>query len=80
MPAEQIGDYLIEYSGERLKIGRAWGAYLTVYLAASGTVHRTRILARHRVGLDTVYLSQEAAEARAREAGMAKLGRSSQKD
>lgn len=77
MPTEQIGNYIIEYSGEPLKIGRAWGAYLTVYMASPNPAHRNSLLPRHRVGLDTVFLTQDAAEERAREVGIAKLAKSS---
>lgn len=76
MPSEYIGDYLVEYTGEPLCIGKGWAAYLTIYAASPNPAHRTSILPKRRVCLDTVFLTQEAAAERARELAIAKIGKS----
>jgi len=74
VPTEQIGAYIIEYAGQWLRFGKAWGAYLAIYDARpSNPAHRHCVFARRRVCLETVCLTQEAAEQRARELGIEKV-------
>ena len=76
MPTEYIGEYLVEYSGEPLRIGNGWAAYLAIYDVKRNPAFRASIFPKHRVCLDTVFLTQEAAADRAREVAVAKIGRS----
>lgn len=73
MPSEQIGNYILEYAGEPLRIGSGWAAYLTIYSTSPNPAHRTSIFPRRRVRLDTVFVTQAAAEDCAREVGMSKI-------
>ena len=75
MPTEYIGEYLVEFTGEPLSIGKGWAAYLTIY-AVSNPLHRTSLFPKRRVCLDTVFLTQEAAAERARELAIEKIGKS----
>lgn len=74
MPTEYIGEYLVEYAGEPLSIGKGWAAYLTIY-AVSNSLHRTSIFPKRRVCLDTIFLTREAAEEHARKVAIAKIGK-----
>jgi hypothetical protein len=76
MPTEYIGEYLVEYTGEPLSIGKGWAAYLTIYAVSPNPAHRTSIIPKRRVCLDTVFLTQEAAAERARELALEKIGKS----
>lgn len=79
MPTEYIGEYLVEYSGEPLRIGKGWAAYLAIYDVNRNPAFRASIFPKHRVCLDTVFITQEAAAERAREVAVAKIGRSAGK-
>lgn len=75
MPTEYIGGYLVEYTGEPLRIGKGWAAFLAIYDVSRNPAFRASIFPKHRVSLDTVFLSQEEAAERAREVAIAKIGR-----
>ena len=79
MPTEYIGEYLVEYGGEPLRIGKGWAAYLAIYDVTRNPAFRAAILPKHRVCLDTEFITEEAAAERAREVAVAKIGRSSSK-
>ena len=79
MPTEYIGEYLVEYSGEPLRIGEGWGAHLAIYDVSRNPAFRASLFPKQRVCLDSVFVTQEEAAARAREVAVAKIGRSSSK-
>lgn len=74
MPTEYIGDYLVEYSGEPLRFSKGWAAYLAIYDVTRNPAFRASIFPKHRVCLDTVFLTEEAATERAREVAFHKIG------
>lgn len=78
MPTEYIGDYLVEYSGEPLRFTEGWGACLAIYDLSRNPAFRASIFPKHRVCVDTVFTTEEAAEQRAREIAIDKIGRSAQ--
>jgi hypothetical protein len=79
MPSEQIGKYEIEYSGMQLQsaneepASKGWGAYVTVYGPSLNPMHRNIVFPQHRVAVDTVFPTEEAAEIEARQAAIAML-------
>lgn len=73
MPTETIGDYEIEYAGMPLPEGEGWGAYLTVYGPSHNPMHRNTIFPTQRVAVETVFASEQEAQAQAREAALAML-------
>lgn len=79
MPTEYIGEYLVEYSGEPLRISKGWAAYLAIYDVSRNPAFRASLLPKHRVCVETVFNSEEAAAERAREVAIIKIGRSSSK-
>ncbi|HZW21077.1 hypothetical protein [Noviherbaspirillum sp.] len=74
MPTETIGDYLVEYSGEPLRIGNGWAAYLAIYDLTRNPAFRASLIPKHRVCLETVFNTEEAAAERAREVALEKIG------
>ena len=79
MPTEYIGEYLVEYSGEPLRFGKGWAAYLAIYDVSRNPAFRTGIFPKRRVCLDTVFITEEAAANRAREVALVKIGPSASK-
>jgi hypothetical protein len=67
---EQIGDYEIEYSGEKMTDVDGWGAYVTVYGPSTNPMHRNSIVPTHRVAVDHVFPTELEAEAAARAAAL----------
>lgn len=65
MPSETIGEYEIEYSGVQLPEGEGWGAYVTVYGPSPNPMHRTPLFPHHRVAVETVFPTEQAAEEQA---------------
>jgi hypothetical protein len=63
MKTEQIGDYEIEYSAEQLPEAEGWAAFLTVYGPSPNPMHRNPIFPRQRVCVDTMFSSEQEAEA-----------------
>ena len=76
MPTEYIGEYLVEYGGEPLSLGKGWAAYIAVYDVTRNPAFHAALLPRQRVSLDTVFLTEEAAAEHARDVAVAKIGRS----
>ncbi|OWW18181.1 hypothetical protein [Noviherbaspirillum denitrificans] len=76
MATEYIGEYLVEYGGEALCLGKGWAAYIAIYDVTRNPAFRAALIPRQRVSLDTVFLTEEAATERAREVAVAKIGRS----
>lgn len=79
MPTEYIGDYLVEYSGERLRYGKGWGAHVGIYDVSRNPAFRASLFPKQRVCVETEFLTEEAAAERAREVAIMKIGRSSSK-
>ncbi|GAB3545385.1 hypothetical protein GCM10027343_21730 [Noviherbaspirillum agri] len=67
MPSEFIGEYEIEYTGVHLVDGEGWAAYVTVYGPSTNPMHRTPLFPYHRVAVETVFPTEQAAEEEARE-------------
>ena len=73
MPTEQIGDYEIEYAGERLEDVDGWAAWVTVYGPSTNPMHRNALVPRQRVALEQVFASETEAEAAAHAAALTML-------
>lgn len=74
MKSEQIGEYEIEYSGVQLPDSEDWGAYLTISGPSSNPMHMNTIFPHQRVCIDTVFPTEQAAEAEARKLAMSMIG------
>jgi len=73
VPTEQIGDYEIEYAGERLTDVEGWAAFVTVYGPSTNPMHRNALVPHQRVAVEQVFDSEEGALAEARVAALAML-------
>ena len=73
MATEQIGDYEIEYAGERLAEVEGWAAFVTVYGPSTNPMHRNALVPHQRVAVEQVFGSEEIALAEARIAAVAML-------
>lgn len=73
MPTEQIGDYEIDYAGERLTEVEGWAAFVTVYGPSANPMHRNALVPHQRVAVEQVFASEQAALAEARVAALAML-------
>jgi hypothetical protein len=73
VPTEQIGDYEIDYSGEKMTDVDGWGAYVTIYGPSANPMHRNSIVPRHRVAVDHVFPTEQEAEAEARKVALSML-------
>ena len=78
MPTEYIGEYLVEYSGEPLRFGKGWAAYLVIYDVTRNPAFRISLFPKRRVCLENVFETEEIAAQHAREVAMAKIGRSAE--
>jgi hypothetical protein len=74
VPTEQIGEYAIEYSGERLTDVKGWAAYVTVYGPATNPMHRNAIVPHQRVAVEQVFATEAEAEAEAHKVAHGMLG------
>ena len=73
MPSEKIGEYEIDYSGVALPDSHHWAAYLTIYGPSSNPMHREPVFPLQRVAVETVFPSEEAAQAGARDVAVSML-------
>ena len=73
MPTEQIGDYEIELTGERLTDVDGWAAFVSVYGPSTNPMHRNALVPHQRVAVEQVFETEEAALAAARVAALAML-------
>jgi hypothetical protein len=73
MTTEQIGDYEIEYSGVQVPDSEDWAAYLTVYGPSSNPMHMNAIFPHQRVSIDSLFPTEQAAEAEARKVAMSMI-------
>lgn len=73
MPTEKIGDYEIEYAGERMPDVDGWGAYVTIYGPSANPMHRNSIVPTQRVAVEHVFATRQEAEVQARAAALAML-------
>jgi hypothetical protein len=73
VPTEQIGDYEIEYAGERLEDVDGWAACVTVYGPSTNPMHRNAVVPHQRVALEHVFASESEAQAEAHAAALTML-------
>lgn len=73
MTIETFGEYEIEYVGLHLPEKEGWGAYITVYGPSSNPMHRNSIIPTQHVSVETVFPTEQAAEAEARKVAMSML-------
>jgi hypothetical protein len=73
MQLEQIGEYEIEYSGSQLLKSEGWAAWLAIYGPSPNPMHRNSIFPTQRVAVDTVFPSEQEAEAEARKVAMSMI-------
>jgi hypothetical protein len=73
MQTEQIGDYEIEYAGERLVDMAGWAAFVTVYGPSTNPMHRNALIPHQRVAVEQVFDSEESAQGEARTAALSML-------
>jgi hypothetical protein len=73
MQTEQIGDYEIEYAGERLADVEGWGAFVTVYGPSTNPMHRNALVPHQRVAVEQIFDTEETALAEARVAAVSML-------
>jgi hypothetical protein len=74
VPTEQIGEYEIEYRGEKLSDVEGWAAYVTVYGPATNPMHRNDIVPHQRVAVEQVFATEAEAEAEAHKVAHGMLG------
>jgi hypothetical protein len=73
MVSETIGEYEIEYFGERLPNGEGWGAHVAVYGPSPNPMHRNTLFPSQHVSVETVFADEQAAQAAAREVALSLL-------
>jgi hypothetical protein len=73
VPTEQIGDYEIETTGERLTDMEGWAAFVSVYGPSTNPMHRNALVPHQRVAVEQVFGTEEEALAEARLAALAML-------
>lgn len=73
MQTEQIGDYEIEYAGERLADVDGWAAFVTVYGPSTNPMHRNALIPHQRVVVEQVFDTEEMAQGEARAAALSML-------
>lgn len=66
MPTEQIGDYEIEYSGQRVIGGEGWVAHVAIFGHSTNPMHRNAVFPAQRVLVDQTFDDEKAAEEGAR--------------
>jgi len=62
MATEQIGDYEIEYSGQRVIGGDAWVANVAIFGHSTNPMHRNAVFPPQRVLVDQTFDDEKAAE------------------
>jgi hypothetical protein len=70
---EQMGEYEIEYAGQRMADVDGWGAYVAIYGPSKNPMHRNSIVPNQRVAVERVFDSEQEAEAEARTAAIRML-------
>jgi hypothetical protein len=73
MSTEQIGDYEMELTGERLADVDGWAAFVSVYGPSTNPMHRNALVPHQRVAVEQVFGTEEEALAAARTAALAML-------
>ena len=66
MATEQIGDYEIEYSGQRVIGGDGWVANVAIFGHSTNPMHRNAVFPAQRVLVDQTFKDEQAAEESAR--------------
>jgi hypothetical protein len=73
MRSETIGEYEIEYSGVLLPEGEGWGAYVSIYGPSPNPMHRNNIFPNQHVSVETVFATEQEAEAEARRVALSMI-------
>jgi hypothetical protein len=73
MPSENIGEYEIEYSGEKLSDSNDWTAHLAIYGPSSNPMHRNNVFPAQRVSIDAVFPTEKAAQDEARKVALSMI-------
>lgn len=73
VPTQQQGEYEIDYSGVWMADVEGWAAHVAIYGPSTNPMHRNSIVPPQRVALETVFSTQEQAEAEAQRAALAML-------
>ena len=68
MPAKNIDDYEVEYTGELLEGTEQWGAYVSISAPSDNPMHLNTIVSKRRVSAELTLSDQQAAEAEAERA------------
>jgi hypothetical protein len=68
MPAKNIDDYEVEYTGELLEGTEQWGAYVSISAPSDNPMHLNNIVPKRRVSAELILSDQQAAEAEAERA------------
>jgi hypothetical protein len=68
MPAKNIDDYEVEYTGELLEGTEQWGAYVSISAPSDNPMHLNNIVPKRRVSAELTLSDQQAAEAEAERA------------
>lgn len=68
MPAKNIDDYEIEFTGELLEGTAQWGAYVSINAPSDNPMHLNNIYPKRRVSAELTWSDQHAAEAEAERA------------
>ncbi|MCA1326601.1 hypothetical protein [Herbaspirillum sp. alder98] len=68
MATEQIGDYEIEYSGQRVIGGDGWVANVAIFGHSTNPMHRNPVFPSQRVLPDQTFDDEKSAEEGARKA------------
>lgn len=73
MPTQQRGEYEIDYSGVWMADVEGWAAHVAIYGPSPNPMHRNSIVPPQRVALETIFPTEEEAEAEAHRAALAML-------
>ena len=68
MPAKNIDDYEVEFSGETLEGTEQWGAYVSISAPSDNPMHLNNVYPKRRVPAELTFADQRAAEAEAERA------------
>lgn len=73
MKSEIIGDYEIQYSGIPVPDTDNWTATLAIYAPSTNPMHRNNIFPSQRVAVDSIFPTEQEAEAAARAFGISMI-------
>ena len=67
MPIKYVDFYEVNYTAERLRGCKLWGAYVAIYAPSSNPMHRVNLLRKRRVSADHPFTTEADALAEAGE-------------